>query len=175
MKNNFLVKTFFAIFLISCIIVVGCSPANRTESGSAAGNKEKSTVFRVLRVVDGDTIVIDYGSKKEKLRLIGINTPETKHPNKGVEPFGREASAYAKNLLAKQNVRVEFDVQERDRYKRLLGYVYLEDGTFVNAHMIEQGYAQVMTIPPNVKYADYFKKLQRKARSDKKGLWGFNQ
>lgn len=177
MKNNFPAKTLFALFLISCIMLVGCSAIKRIEfeAGSSAEDKNKPVTYRVTRVVDGDTIVINYGSKKEKLRLIGINTPETKHPTKGQELFGREASAYAKKLLGNRDVKVKFDVQKKDKYGRLLGYVYLEDGTFVNAHLVEQGYAQVMTVPPNVKYADYFKGLQRKARSAKKGLWGITE
>lgn len=173
MKNNFLLRTIFALILISCIMLMGCITIKTLggQAASKAENKNKPVSFRVVRVVDGDTIVINYGAKKEKLRLIGINTPEIKHPTKGQEVFGREASAYAKKLLDNRDIEVKFDVQKRDKYGRLLGYVYLEDGTFVNANLIEQGYAQVMTVPPNVKYADYFKRLQRKAKSAEKGLW----
>lgn len=176
MNNNCQVKTLFALFLISCIMLMGCSTIKRIGGHARSAEQGKNqAVYRVVRVVDGDTIVINYGSKKEKLRLIGINTPETKHPTKGVEPYGREASAYVKNLLGNRDVKVKFDVQKRDRYGRLLGYVYLKDGTFVNARLVEEGYAQVMTIPPNVKYADHFKLLQRKARFTKKGLWGISK
>lgn len=177
MKNNYLVKTLIALFLISCITLAGCSNIKRLgkEVGFPDEDKTKPVTFRVIRVVDGDTIVLNYGSKQEKLRLIGINTPEIRHPTKGQERFGREASAYSKKLLGNRDVKVNFDVQKKDRYGRLLGYVYLEDGTFVNAHLVEQGYAQVMTISPNVKYADYFRQLQRKARSEKKGLWGVTE
>jgi micrococcal nuclease len=78
---------------------------------------------------------------------------------------------FTKSLCEGKNVRLEFDGQKRDRYKRLLAYVYLEDGIFVNAKILEEGYGQVMTIPPNVKYAEYFLRLQETARENNKGLW----
>jgi micrococcal nuclease len=86
--------------------------------------------------------------------------------------MGARASEFTKSLVSGRKVRLEFDVERRDRYGRLLAYVYLEDGTFVNARIIEEGYGQVMTIPPNVKYADRFLELQRDARQARKGLWG---
>ncbi len=122
--------------------------------------------------MDGETIqVCCIGWKREKVRYIGINTPETKHPTKGVEHFGKEASEANRQLVDGKTVRLEFDVQQVDRYKRLLAYVYLEDGTFVNAWLVEHGYAQVMTVPPNVKHQELFLKLQREAREAKRGLW----
>lgn len=123
----------------------------------------------VKRVVDGDTFVLTTG---ERVRLIGVDTPETVHPNKQVEPFGQEASRYSKSMLTGQKVRLEFDVEKRDRYKRLLAYVYLQDNTFYNAKLVQEGFAQVATFPPNVKYADQFVALQREAREAKRGLWG---
>jgi len=105
------------------------------------------------------------------VRYIGIDTPETKHPTKEVEPYGKEASEANRKLVDGKTVRLEFDVQEQDRYGRLLAYVYLEDGNFVNAWLVENGYAVVMTIPPNVKHQELFLKLQREAREAKRGLW----
>src|SRR5690554_1022197 len=129
--------------------------------------------YPVSRVVDGDTFLIDDGSEKGKrVRLIGVDTPETVHPRKPVEYYGREASDYVKNLLANQRIGLEFDVDTTDRYGRLLAYVYLQDGTFLNAHLIEKGYGQIATSPPNVKYVEKFQKLQRKARRKNLGLWG---
>lgn len=122
----------------------------------------------VSRVVDGDTFVLASG---ERVRLIGIDTPETVHPNKGVEAYGREASAFTKSLLAGKRVRLEFDVEPRDRYGRLLAYVYLSDGTFVNAELVKRGFAQASTYPPNVKHAATFRELQREAREARRGLW----
>ncbi len=108
-------------------------------------------------MVDGDTIqVCCIGWKREKVRYIGINTPETKHPTKEVEHFGEEASEANRKLVDGKTVRLEFDVQQLDKYGRTLGYVYLEDGTFVNAWLVENGYAMVMTVPPNVKHQELF-------------------
>jgi len=124
--------------------------------------------FRVARVVDGDTVKVQTG---ETLRYIGIDTPETKHPKKPVEYFGKEASAVNKKLVSGKDILVEFDVQQRDKYGRLLGYVFLPDGTFVNAELVKQGYAKVYTYPPNVKYSSFFRNLQAEAIKHKRGLW----
>ena len=127
---------------------------------------------KVVSVVDGDTIqVCCIGWKREKVRYIGVNTPETKHPTKGVEYFGKEASEANRKLVDGKTVRLEFDVEQRDRYGRLLAYVFLKDGTFVNAWLVKWGYAQVMTVLPNVKHQDLFLKLQREAREARRGLW----
>lgn len=125
----------------------------------------------VVSVTDGDTIQVALDGKKETVRLIGVDTPETVHPSKPVEPYGPEASAYAKRRLTGQHVRLEFDVEERDHYGRLLAYVWMGEELF-NASMVKDGYAQVLTIPPNVKYADRFVTLQREARANSRGLWG---
>ena len=127
---------------------------------------------RVKRVIDGDTIVL---SDNQRVRYIGINTPETKHPSKAAELFGREAYKFNKKLVEGKKVRLEFDAEKYDRYDRLLAYVYLEDGTFVNAEIIKQGYAYIYTVPPNVKYADLFLKLQQQAREKDRGLWGHQE
>jgi micrococcal nuclease len=123
----------------------------------------------VERAVDGDTVVLSDG---RRVRYIGVDTPETHHPRKPVEFMGREAKNFNRRLVEGQRVRLEFDVDRDDRYHRLLAYVYLADGTFVNAELVKQGYAQIMTIPPNVKHADLFLKLQQEAREAKRGLWG---
>jgi len=138
----------------------------------AASQAGPALAVQVVQVVDGDTIeVCCIGGKREKVRYIGIDTPETKHPTKGVEAYGKEASEANRKLVAGRSVRLEFDVQQRDKYGRLLAYVYLEDGTFVNARLVEQGYAQVMTVPPNVKHQELFLRLQREAREARRGLW----
>ncbi len=131
-----------------------------------------SAVVQVVRVIDGDTIqVCCVFGDREKVLYIGINTPETKHPTKGVEHFGKEASEANRKLVDGKTVSLEFDVEQRDRYGRLLAYVFLKDGTFVNAWLVEHGFAQVMTVPPNVKYQELFLKLQREAREAGRGLW----
>jgi len=135
----------------------------------------------VKRVVDGDTLILATG---ERVRLIGIDTPEmhessklhrdSKKTNQDVKTIiklGTLAYEFTKNLVEGKRVNLEFDVDKQDQYHRLLAYVYLKDGTFVNAEIVKQGYASVMTIPPNVKYADYFLKLSQEAREAKRGLW----
>ena len=124
----------------------------------------------VVRVVDGDTIHVRIGARVEKVRYIGVNTPEVHHPTKGEEPGGREAAEVNRRLVEGQAVRLELDVQERDRYGRLLAYVRIGD-LMINAELVRLGYAQVMTIPPNVRYQEVFLKLQREAREAGRGLW----
>jgi len=124
----------------------------------------------VVRVVDGDTIYVQLAERVEKIRYIGVNTPEIHHPIKGEEPGGREAAAMNRRLVGGRPVRLELDVRSRDRYGRLLAYVWLGD-TMVNAELVRRGYAQVMTVPPNVRYQDLFVKLQREARDAGRGLW----
>jgi micrococcal nuclease len=124
----------------------------------------------VVRVVDGDTIHVRLGHHIEKVCYIGMNAPELHHPAKGVEPLARESTEANRKLVEGQTVRLELDVQERDKYGRLLAYVYVGE-TMVNAELVAQGYAQVMTIPPNVKHQDLFLKLQRQARALQLGLW----
>lgn len=135
---------------------------------SFAGAGEK--LYKVIKVVDGDTIELENG---ERVRYIGIDTPETKHPSKPVEYYGKEAAEANAELVEGKQVRLEFDVQERDKYGRLLAYVYV-DTIFVNAWLLEQGYAQILTIPPNVKYQEKFLELQKRAREEGKGLWTEN-
>jgi len=124
----------------------------------------------VVRVVDGDTIHVRIGARVEKVRYIGVNTPEVHHPTRGEEPGGREAAEVNRRLVEGQAVRLELDVQERDRYGRLLAYVWIGD-LMINAELVRLGYAQVMTIPPNVRYQEVFLKLQREAREAGRGLW----
>ncbi|GAA0877239.1 hypothetical protein GCM10009119_02070 [Algoriphagus jejuensis] len=129
--------------------------------------------LEISKFVDGDTFWVKHpNGTDEKIRLIGVNTPEARNTGRTqVEYFGKEASAYVKKYLTGKKVRLEYDVQRLDRYKRTLAYVYLEDGTFLNAHLVGNGYATVATYPPNVKYAARFQELEKKARSGKKGLW----
>lgn len=122
----------------------------------------------VQRVIDGDTIVLAGG---ERVRYIGIDTPETWHPKKAFEEYGQEASEANRRLVEGKMVRLEYDVQKLDRYQRLLAYVWV-DTTFINAWLVSEGYAKVMTVPPNVKYAGFLVGLQRGARERERGLWG---
>lgn len=125
----------------------------------------------VERVVDGDTIVLRGG---ERVRLIGIDTPETKDPRREVQCFGEEASRRTSTLLpGGEKVRLVYDVERHDRYDRTLAYVYrASDGLFVNAALVRDGYASAYTYPPNVAHADELVALQREARDAGRGLWG---
>ena len=135
----------------------------------------------VKRVIDGDTILLETG---ERVRLIGIDTPEMHESDKlyrdsqrtqqdisTIKELGLRAYKFTKNLVEGKRVSLEFDVEKYDKYERILAYVYLKDGTFVNAKIVQEGYASLMTIPPNVKYADSFLKLYREARDNRQGLW----
>ena len=121
----------------------------------------------VERVVDGDTIVV---RGVGRVRLIGVDTPETVAPGRPVEFFGREASAFTKRLLEGRSVRLEYDRERTDRYGRTLAYVHLADGTFANAEIIRRGYGHAYTRFP-FRYLDRFRQLEREARSAERGLW----
>jgi len=137
----------------------------------AAGAVSAGTIEgTVVRVVDGDTIYVQLADRVEKIRYIGVDAPELHHPLKGEEPGGREAAAVNRRLVAGRHVRLELDVRTRDRYGRLLAYVWVGD-TMINAELVRRGYAQVMTVPPNVKYQEMFVTLQRQARDAHRGLW----
>jgi len=140
---------------------------------STVNQSESEDIYMVSRVVDGDTIEVTKKGVKEKVRLIGVNTPETVDPRKKVECFGKEASAYAKEILIGKQVKlVTDDTQTRyDKYGRLLAYVYREDGLFVNADLIAKGYAYEYTYRLPYLHQKEFKKLQDDARINKRGLW----
>ncbi|QQZ64497.1 thermonuclease family protein (plasmid) [Paenibacillus sonchi] len=125
----------------------------------------------VTAVTDGDTFTVKMpDGKKEKIRLLLVDTPETKHPDKPVQPFGPEASAYTTKILKGQTVELEFDVAQRDKYGRLLAYVYIGD-KMLNELLLEKGYARVVVFQPNVKYVEQFRKIQKKAQAAKLGIW----
>ena len=125
----------------------------------------------VTRVIDGDTIEVDLDGEIVDVRLIGIDTPETVDPSKPVGCYGPAASDFTKRMLEGQEVGIEFDVERLDRYGRTLAYVWLGDQLF-NEVLVSEGFAQVSTYPPNVKYVNVFLKAQREARSAGRGLWG---
>ena len=148
-----------ARFLVLLLLVLVVPPA-------AAGSIDGT----VVRIVDGDTIDVQLADRVEKIRYIGVNAPEVHHPIRGEESGGREAAEVNRRLVAARHVRLELDVRTRDRYGRLLAYVWAGD-TMVNAELVRLGYAQVMTVPPNVKYQRLFVKLQREARDAHRGFW----
>ncbi len=155
----------------------------------------RNTVYKakIERVIDGDTAIISFifddGSKylKERVRFIGVNTPETVHPNKPVEYYGKEASNFTKKELTDQIVWLQTDVEVKDRYGRMLAYVWLKEPTkdelddenvireyMFNAKLLLDGYAQLMTVQPNSRYSNLFVHFQREARQESRGLWSEN-
>jgi micrococcal nuclease len=156
---------FLTLFLFAfALLLSSCS----NESLNASPNSAT-----VKSVVDGDTIEIAIGGKTERVRLIGVDTPETKHPTKGVECFGPEASAYTEQLLPKGTaLRVERDVEARDKYGRLLLYVYIADSNvFVNLDLVMNGYARPMVFEPNTAHMADFAQAATQAELRNVGLW----
>ena len=140
----------------------------KIQSSQPDKSTSSSTTSFVIRVIDGDTIEIETG---ERVRYIGMNTPETIDPRREVQCFGKEASEYNKKLVLNKKVRLEKDISATDKYGRLLRYAYLEDGTFVNLKLVKNGYAFVATYPPDVAYSDEFVVAERQAREAGAGLW----
>lgn len=167
------------------LVAISCYSPKKNAVNSAANGEQKQEseeqkkdyeYYKVIKVTDGDTFVIDDGTEKgARVRLIGVDTPESrKTGRKVVGYYGKEAKEFSTKFLLNKRVRLDFDVNKYDQYMRLLAYVYLEDGTFVNEYLVKNGYAMVMTVPPNVKFSELFLKCQQEAREKKRGLWGKN-
>jgi micrococcal nuclease len=179
-------KIFFWVLLMGAALATGCgnSQVSFSDEGKVSlpfGRGYNYDDILVVRAVDGDTLKLENG---ERVRLIGIDTPEMHESEKlyrdsrksgqdvkAIQALGRRAYHFTRDLVEGKRVRLEFDVEKQDKYKRLLAYVYLKDGTFVNAEIVKQGYASLMTYPPNIKYVDTFKELYRQARENSLGLW----
>ena len=170
-------RSLFALVAALCLVAAcgsadeddaAASPSRTSTPGTAALPTGDRTT--VQRVVDGDTIVVD---GDERVRFIGMDTPETKDPRKPVQCFGKEAARRTEQLLPPGTpIVLVYDVDRFDRYGRTLAYVYrARDGMFVNASLVRDGYAQVDTVPPDVAHADDFVALQRAARNAGRGLW----
>ena len=148
--------------------------------------QQKTTV---TRIIDGDMIQVLYGGREKRVRLIGIDAPESRVNSKAKkdkyadmsEPdlktiieMGKKAKAYVNGLIKRGDfITIEFDVQEMDKYGRLLGYVYLSNGKMLNEEIVKAGYADIMTLPPNVKYKDRLLEAYQEAEKDKRGLWEY--
>jgi micrococcal nuclease len=181
-------KWFFSLF-IGLFILSGCSatptPTNNqslnqnrnsqqtsTQSGSNNVSKYPTFPATIVSVTDGDTFKIKFNNKVETVRLLLCDTPETVSPRVGVEPYGPEASKFTKSMLPPgKQVIVEKDVSDRDKYGRLLAYVYV-DGKMINELLIEKGLARVAYVyVPNTRYVDEFRKIQEVAKQKKLGIW----
>jgi micrococcal nuclease len=154
--------TGIVLSLLVLLVVVSCSPIEKVSEGMEA---------TITRVVDGDTAKVSLANgKEETVRLLLIDTPETKHPRLGVQPFGKEASAYTEKTLENKQVTLEFDVSERDRYGRILAYVWIDDQLF-NKKLVEKGLARVAVYPPDTKYVDEFRTVEKEAQKQEVGIW----
>lgn len=170
-KRSILLGGMSTLFLLMCSLILFefmmRLPLIRSqEQESALENPEM--YYEVARSVDGDTIELTDG---RKVRYIGINTPETVDPRRKVECFGKEASDFNKELVEGKKVRLERDVSETDRYGRLLRFVYLEDGTFVNEVLVREGYAHASAYAPDLSRKEFFAETEKKARENQQGLW----
>ena len=158
-------KLFITIISIAVLLFLFSPGIINAESKPSTGSLHYCSY-----VIDGDTIIVIIDRKKEKVRLIGVDTPEKDGPYTKEEPFNKEASDFTKRLVKGKRVRLEYDWQKRDKYGRLLAYVYLEDGTFLNAELIKQGYGTLFRKFP-FKYRDNFIRYEQEARDNKRGLW----
>ncbi|MEC0285543.1 thermonuclease family protein [Bacillus subtilis] len=156
------------ILLSGCQGVSSSSHSDTTENTVDLSDKIEVTVSRVI---DGDTFIADVNGTEERIRLILVDTPETVHPTKTVQPYGKEASAFSKKTLENQSVYLEYDKEKRDKYDRLLAYVFLKDGTSFNKILLEKGYARLAVFPPNIKYKDEYKQAEEAAKNEKIGIW----
>jgi len=163
-------RRVLSLLLLGCVACA--APVDLTVQAPATLAQEPvdGEIARVTRIVDGDTIEVSLDGAISDVRLVGIDTPESVRPNSPIECFGREASAAAEAFLAGATVTLVRDVEDRDRYGRLLRYVYVGE-EMANARLVVNGYATAYTYPPNVRHADLFVQLEREARENDRGLW----
>jgi micrococcal nuclease len=155
------------------VVANSTAPTPQTTVPQEAAQQQDSPLYKVVKVIDGDTLDVSIDGKTERLRLIGIDTPETVDPRETVQCFGKEASDKAKSMLQGTSVHLEEDTSQdsRDKYGRLLRYVYLEDGTNFNKYMIAEGYAHEYTYQVPYAYQKEFKAAEASARDNNRGLW----
>ncbi|MFJ8457846.1 thermonuclease family protein [Lysinibacillus xylanilyticus] len=181
-------KKFYLALFFSTLLISGCTEETSTDiietediQGIVASTKEtaekhdvsKFEEYELQDIIDGDTIRIKYNGSSEKVRFLLVDTPETNHETLGEQPYGPEAKEFTKQLLAGQDtVYLEFDVSYRDKYKRLLAYVYTKDGISVQEQLLKNGLARVAYIyDPNTKHVDWFKSIQKTAQKSAIGIW----
>src|SRR3954447_24602284 len=146
--------------VIALLLVLAFAGCEAVTGGGGGESADRAQAGRVVRVVDGDTIHVRVGGREETVRYIGVDTPESVKPGTPVQCFAKKASAFNHRLVDGERVRLVGDAEARDRYGRLLAYVYrVRDRRFVNAALVRRGYAVPLTIPPNVAHADQFRDL----------------
>ena len=170
-----MLKRSLALAVLLCASACSSLPAPNRASSSLSTQQATSSIGRrelaaVQRVVDGDTFIALEGTRRFRVRLIGVDTPETVKPGAPIGCFGPEASAYAKRVLTGRQVRLVYDVDRYDRYGRTLAYVFVGK-TFFNLDLVQHGYAVVETVPPDVAHVEDFVAAQRVARASHLGHW----
>ena len=155
-----------AAMALAVLALASCGTESTADTSTSA-------TAEVVEVIDGDTVVLSFDGREESVRLIGVDTPETRHPARPVECFGPEATTFARSLMPEGSlVRVERDIEHRDDYGRLLGYVYrLSDDVFVNYELVRQGFAVPLSINPNTTHATLFVDAAHAAQQSGSGLW----
>jgi len=178
----------YLFFFLLSLLFISCKSKSKINTKNINDNYisfDTSAYYKVLKIIDGDTFLMGINEHVSKVRLIGVDAPESTNNPKtksdahelnlntaDIIEMGSQSKAFVSQLLSlSDSVKTEFDVQKKDRYGRLLLYMYLCDGRMLNEVLVSEGYAQVMTIPPNVKYQDLFLKAELFARENKKGLW----
>lgn len=168
-------RKVFSVFIALCVAgaTLVAQRMGWIDTAKTTVVQQQPGQFRVISFEDGDTVTIDMNGTKERVRFIGVDTPETQDPRTSVQCFGKVASEFTKTLIGDNALRLEADPTNtnRDRYNRLLRYVYLPDGRLVNAEIIKQGYGFAYTLFPFQK-VDEFREYERQAREQNLGLWG---
>jgi micrococcal nuclease len=160
------------VILVALAVAAGALGANQLRASPGGAAERSPEAARVVRVVDGDTIVASVGGREERVRYIGMDTPEDVKPGTPVQCYSLRAAAENRRLVAGRRVRLVPDAEARDRYGRLLAYVYRQsDGLFVNAELVRLGYARPLTIPPNTAHEGEIARLAARARRAGRGLW----
>ncbi len=171
-KNN-MKKTFYSLLTILfwIIVILFCKNYFFNDERSKKGGE--TSYYFVSRVIDGDTFIIkDENNKSQRVRLIGIDAPESiKSEHKDIQFYGKESSRFLKKFLTKKYVRLEYDVRKKDKYRRILAYVYLKDGTFVNSYLVKKGYAKSVSYRPNTRHQSHLNKMEKIARKKQIGMW----
>lgn len=169
MKKTVMLRLIYSLVIL---LILAISSGVEVPVGGTNISNETPGLYSITNVYDGDTIGVEIDNKKEKVRLIGVDTPETNHPRKPVECFGKAATSYTTNILKTQKVRLELDPNSsnRDRYDRLLRYVWLQDGRLLNRLIIEEGYGFAYTHFPFEKMEE-FRTAEKIAREKGIGLW----
>ncbi len=167
-RKSYFKLSIITIFLIASMVVFGQVNAPKTYP---IEDFIKDTAYQVINIIDGDTIKINYKGRLTTVHLIGVDTPETVHPQKPVEAFGKEATYFLKNLLLGESIYLRFDVQRTDKYGRMLAYLYrAPDGLFVNLEIVRQGYGKVYTVFP-FRHKALFQHYGGQAQKAGRGLW----